>query len=247
MNLSVTKISTYLDCPRKYWYSYTLGVQSPKSEGFYFGSAVHEGLESYYSGKDPIEAVRNSLFGKKDKVGETAKEGVDPYKLYKEAKRIFSAYPKQAPYFKPVLVEHFFEVELIHPETKEKLPANFRGKMDLITNDSVIVDHKTSSSPPNNFFEAKNTLQANGYSYAYLMMFGKLPDKFIFNQIIKGNTRREPSFESKILKPLLGDVCMFVDQCKYVLGAMLRKETRDHPNKSHCRFCQYKNICQYKS
>jgi len=247
MNLSVTRISTYLDCPRKYWYSYTLGIRSPKSEGFYFGSAVHEGLESYYLGKDPIEAVRNALFGKKENVGETAKEGVDPYKLYKEAKRIFSVYSQQAPYFKPLLVEHMFKVSLVHPETKERLLAGFVGKMDLITGTGSVVDHKTASSSPNGFFEAKNTLQSNGYAYAYFKMFGKLPTNFVFNNIIKGNTKREPRFEPKIKKPTIGDICSFFNICKSVLDAIIRKETRDYPKKSHCRFCQFKSICSYNS
>jgi CRISPR/Cas system-associated exonuclease Cas4 (RecB family) len=245
MNLSITKISTYLDCPRKYWYSYDLGIQTPKSEGFFFGSAVHEGLENYYSGKNPDEAIRNALFSKKDKVGETAKEGVDPYKLYREAKRIIKIYPEQAPYFEPILVEHFFKVKLIHPETKEELPAGFVGKIDLITVDNKIVDHKTSNSSPNGFFENKNNLQANGYAYAYLMMFGKLPEEFVFNYLIKGNTKREPSIEYKILKPQLGDICVFIDQCKHILDVILKGKTRDCPNQNHCRWCQFKNICQY--
>ena len=245
MKISVTKISTYKDCPRKYWYLYTLYLQTPKSEGFYFGSAVHEGLERYYLGKDPLEGVKQALFGKKESLKEEAKEGIDLHKLYSEAKRIFQMYPKQAPYFEPLLVEHFFEVELVHPETQERLPAMFVGKMDLITTTCEIVDHKTASGSDNGFWDAKNELQANGYSYAYLKMFDKLPKKFIFNNIIKGNTRREPRMEHKILKPQLGDVCMFFDQCKYVLDAILRGETKDYPNKSHCRFCQFKDICPY--
>lgn len=245
MNLSITKISTYLDCPRKYWYQYGLRIQTPKSEGFYFGSAVHEGLEAYYSGNDPIEAVRNALFGKKDRIGETAKEGVDPYKLYKEAKRCFKIYPEQAPFFKALFVEHWFKVGLTHPETKEILPANFVGKIDLITNDNKIIDHKTASGSPNGFFQAKNTLQANGYSYAYLMMFNRLPEEFIFNYIIKGNTRREPRVEYKILKPQLGDICAFFDIAKYVLNAISKDITRNYPKTSSCRFCQFKGICLY--
>jgi len=64
-------------------------ILTPKSEGFYFGSAVHAGLEDYYNRKDPMQGVGNALFGKKANIGEEAKEGVDPYKLHKEAKKIF--------------------------------------------------------------------------------------------------------------------------------------------------------------
>ncbi len=245
MNISITKISTYLECPRKYWYLYEMGLQTPKSEGFYFGSAVHEGLENYYLGKDPMEGVRNALFGKKKNIGEEPKEGIDLDKLHKEAKRIFQIYPQQAPYFKPALIEHFFKVPLIHPETKEKLPATFVGKIDLITTHDDIVDHKTASGSDTGFFKEKNDFQANGYSYAFLQMFGRLPKRFIFNFLIKGNTRRGPRIEPKILRPQLGDICTFFDTCKYALDAILRGETRDYPSSIHYRVCPAKDICPY--
>lgn len=245
MNISVTKISTYLDCPRLYWYSFEMFLQTKKSEGFYFGSAIHEGLERYYLGQDPMQGVKDALFGEKKEIKEEAKEGVDLAKLEKEAKKIFAIYPQQAPYFEPLLVEHRFKFPLIHPETKEQLPAFFTGKIDLITAKGDIIDHKTASGSDNGFFEEKNRLQANGYTYAYLMMFNQLPNQFIFNTIIKGNSRREPRMEHKVMKPQLGDVCMFFDTCKYVLDAILRGETKNHPSKSHCRFCWFKDICPY--
>ena len=246
MKLSVTKISTYLDCPRKYWYSYKMKIETPKSEGFYFGSAIHKGLENYYLGKDPIEGVRQSLFGKKARIKETAREGVDPYKLYKEAKRILKLYPKKVPKYKPLFVEHFFEVDLIQPKVKEKLKATFRGKIDLITTDSKVIDHKTGM--PNSIFMAKNVLQSNGYAYAYLMLFGKLPDEFLFNHMNKGNSKREPEFEINPMKPSLEDVCDFFETCRYVLDEISQNKTQHNPKASSwgCRFCQYKNICSYR-
>ncbi|MCK5016392.1 MAG: PD-(D/E)XK nuclease family protein [Candidatus Peribacteraceae bacterium] len=246
MDISITKISTFLDCPRIYWYRYELKLQTPKSEGFYFGSAIHEGLENYYNGKDPMQGVKNALFGKKKKLAEQPKEGIDLNRLHKEARRIFQMYPSQAPYFKPVLVEHFFRVPLIHPETKERLPAMLTGKMDLITASADVVDHKTASGEDTGYFKKKNELQGNGYSYAYLQMFGNLPRRFIINPIIKGNSRREPRMgQPKILKPQIGDVCMFFDTAKYVVDAILRGETKDYPSKNHYRLCPFKDICSY--
>jgi hypothetical protein len=247
MKISITKISTFLDCPRKYWYTYELGIQTPKSEGFYFGSAIHSGLESYYKGEDPLQSAKQALFGKKDSIKEEAKEGVNLDKLYKDAEAVFGVYQTDAPYFKAKEVETRFEVELVHPETKEKLPAHFVGKIDLITDKGELVDHKTAARASNRFFEDKNTLQANGYSYAYFMLEGKLPERFIFNQIIKGNSKRKPQIVPKILHPQLGDICMFFDTAKFVLDAIIRKETKNFGkcSKWNCRFCSYKNICPY--
>ena len=70
MKLSITRINTFLEDPRKYWYIYEMRIQTPKSEGYFFGSAIHEGLDNYYSGKDPMEGVRKALFGKKTSLKE---------------------------------------------------------------------------------------------------------------------------------------------------------------------------------
>ena len=243
MKLSITKINTFLEDPRKYWYIYEMGIETPKSEGFYFGSAVHEGLENYYTGKDPMQGVSRALFGKKTSLKEEAKEGVDPHKLYTQARKIFDVYAKKAPKFEPVLVEHFFEIDLIHPKTKEQLPATLRGKIDLITASADLVDHKTMSGFDSGYFDEQNEIQANGYAYFYWVKFGKLPNSFIFNQIIKGNSRNEPKFTTKVLNPSLNDICKFVETCKDVLGKISRGETRDYPSAIHSRVCPCKDIC----
>ena len=97
MKLSVTRINMFLEDPRKYWYIYEMGIETPKSEGFYFGSAVHEGLDYYYSGKDPMQGVSKALFGKKTSLKEEVKEGVDLHKLYTQARKILIFTRKKHP------------------------------------------------------------------------------------------------------------------------------------------------------
>lgn len=245
MKLSITRINTFLEDPRKYWYIYEMGIQTPKSEGFYFGSAIHEGLDYFYSGKDPMQGVGKALFGKKTSIGEEAKEGVDPYKLYTEARKIFDIYKAKAPKFKPLLVEHMFEVDLIHPITKEQLPAIFTGKIDLITVEGDLVDHKTGGGFGSTYYDDSNWLQATGYAYAYWKAFDKFPRSFIFNQIAKGNSKNPPRFEQKVLKPDLKDIGKFIDICKDVLGKISRGETKDYPSAKHSRVCPCKDVCPY--
>lgn len=245
MRVSISKIQTFLDCPRKYWYQYELYMRTKKSEGFYFGSAIHAGLENYYMGKDPMEAVDNALFGEKMALEEQVEEGIDLSKLHREAKRIFKIYNSQAPRFEPLLIEYMFKVELVHPKTQEKLPASFIGIMDLVTVDSRIIDHKTSSGSPNGFFDRKNKFQATGYSYAFLNVFKRLPSRFIINNVIKGNTRREPRIEPRPIDISMEDINTFFEIVKYFLDKVEKQETRDYPNINHCKFCRMKGICPY--
>ena len=245
MKLSVTRINTFLEDPRKYWYIYEMGIEVPKSEGYYFGSAIHEGLDYFYSGKDPMQGVSQSLFGKKTSLKEEAREGIDLHKLYTQARKIFDIYKVKAPKFKPLLVEHWFEVDLIHPITKEQLPTTLVGKIDLITTGGDIIDHKTGSGSDTGYYDEQNWLQSTGYAYAYWMSFEKFPKSFIFNQIIKGNNRREPRFEQKVLTPDLKDFCKFIDICGDVLSKISRGETKDYPSAKHSRVCPCKDVCPY--
>jgi CRISPR/Cas system-associated exonuclease Cas4 (RecB family) len=245
MKISTSKLNTFSECPRKYWYSYELLIPTPKSEAFWFGGAVHSGLESYYKGLDAFQGFKDAL---RSKTGEQPAEGVNLDKLEVEGKRIFELYSKQVLYFQPVLIEHRFTVDLANPETGETLPAVLTGKIDLVTVDGYIIDHKTASRELSSDYQTNN-LQVNGYAYAYWKTFGKMPKGVIFNQIIKGNSRREPAIKAtNPIKPTVGDLCFFFQECKSAIDSIVRKETRDYPNPSFfsCQFCQYKNICQFK-
>ena len=242
MKLSVSKINTFLEDPRKYWYVYEMGIKTPKSEGYFFGSAVHEGLENYYNKKDPMQGVSRALFGKKSSIGEEAKEGVDPHKLYTQARKIFDVYASKAPKFNPLFVEHRFEVDLIHPQTGEQLQATFTGKVDLITVEGDVVDHKTGGNFGSHYFDEPNWVQSTGYAYFYWVKFGKLPRSVIFNQISRNKVT---TFEKKTMNPDLKDLCKFIDICKDVLGKISRGETKDYPSEKHYRVCPCKDICPY--
>ena len=245
MNLSITKVSTFQDCPRKYWYSYEGNVKAKKSEGFYFGGAVHEGLENYYNKKDPMEAVKMALFGKKETESEQAIYGVDPYKLLKDARKIFDVYKSKAPKWQPMFVELMFDVPIIHPNTRRELLSRLVGKIDLITTKGEVIDHKTGSGGYNSIWEAKNKLQSAGYIYAYWYKFQKLPTAFIFNNITKATTRNPAEVNPTPVDFNADILTWFFDEMEKA------EKDLDNPNlaitirKSHCRYCQYKDICTY--
>ncbi len=245
MNLSITKVSTFQDCPRKYWYSYEADIKAKKSEGFYFGGAVHEGLENYYNKKDPMEAIKRSLFGKKETEREQAMWGVDPYKLLKDARKIFDVYEKKAPKWNPMFVELMFDVPIIHPDTKKRLLSRLVGKIDLVTTDSKVIDHKTGSGGFGGFWYEKNKLQSAGYIYWYWHKFHKLPSSFIFNNITKGNSRREPTIEPTPFEFDESILSWFFEEMKRAEREIQEPNLSLKIRKSHCRFCQYKDVCEF--
>lgn len=246
MNLSVTKVSTLQDCPRKYWYSYVGEVKVKKSEGFFFGSAVHEGLENYYNGKDPMDAVKICLFGKKENVSEEAQAGVDPYKLLKDARKIFDVYKDKAPDWKPMFVELMFDVPIVHPKDRaRKLSSRLVGKIDLVTINGEVVDHKTGSGGFGNAWVGKNMLQSAGYIYWYWHKFKRLPSSFIFNNITKATGRKEVEVNPTPFNFDEGTLVWFFDQMERAEKEIANEHLDITIRKSHCRYCQYKDICQF--
>ena len=122
----------------------------------------------------------------------------------------------------------------------------FVGKIDLITTNGEVIDHKTGNGASSDFFRDKNVFQASGYIYAFWRMFGKMPRYFIFNNLIKGNSKREPEIIEEKIEINLEHLCIFFEKCKYVLDKITAEETRDCVNINSCRFCPFKDICEYK-
>ena len=60
-HISYTQINTYLSCPLKYNFQYVEKIPWPfKPEGLVFGSAIHQALEHYYTGRKEGRAVPES-------------------------------------------------------------------------------------------------------------------------------------------------------------------------------------------
>lgn len=95
--LSPSAIDMYLKCPKKYEYHYVLGLSTPKTYSLVKGSAVHKGIETYYTlrleNHENIKSEEIAGFAV-DKMDEIAKEG--EFKLEGEdknraAKEVYTA------------------------------------------------------------------------------------------------------------------------------------------------------------
>lgn len=60
MNLSFSAIKNYLECPRKFLFSYILGLGADKNKSLEFGNKVHKKLELLYKGKIKLEDIKDN-------------------------------------------------------------------------------------------------------------------------------------------------------------------------------------------
>lgn len=154
-----SKSSTFMDCPRRYFYEYVLGWRpAVPSNHLVFGQALHAALE----------IIHESDFGRKTDEEEkqlVARAYTEFIKIYRETFSdatdgvFFPKNPKSALtsllYYVQKYSEHDKQYEVLHTEVAGRVPISDEDflslRIDVILRDrsdgkKFIMDHKTSSS-----------------------------------------------------------------------------------------------------
>lgn len=179
INLDNSKRSTYVSCPKKYYWNYKRHLQ-PKygQESLRFGKVYHKMQESWRKSK--INKISKDLA-----LAEVVKQGLDLWE--KETKEGFfneeenyRTFPLCYDAFKlyldiygdedviPLETEHYFSVPLIQEDTWD---VNFAGKIDCIgklthgDNLAIFDDKTTTFSPSIAKEQYRRSAQLLGYSY----------------------------------------------------------------------------------
>ncbi len=186
--IDYSSLSSYVDCPRKFFFQYVLHLRSDKPNlDLVFGSCWHYGLECAYNmlmispdtpTSDLIEASRSGFTALWDIEGESFNEDLSFPKNAGNAFNMYHAYWTnfyQRDKDKRVIgVETPFVINLGHG-----LP-NYIGRLDLteLQNEEAIVitDHKTAKFANETTFAGYDcSLQSDGYLAAGYLYYDKLP------------------------------------------------------------------------
>lgn len=233
-HLSATALNLFLAYPEAYYYKYVLQIKpTTKVENLVFGSAFHEGVAAIILDRDFVEPVWSYV--------RRQKEAKDLEEIYRDVLRMLRLYKKKGPWFDPLQVEVKNSVYLQHPTTGEKLPIPFVYKMDLITTDGMIVDHKTTSAElKEQGWQYRN--QGIAYWMCYKQEFGENPRYFVENQAIK--QKRNPRFVQKFYSYGLEEEVWFFNLCKEALWKMKMEEWYGKPKFKTYFPNPYKLLCQ---
>lgn len=206
-------------CPQAWHYLYELNFQLKKTDSLFFGSSIHEAIAAFYEGKLPLvildEFMRKSSWQKPPTF--------DVEKNIDEATTLIELFLKKAPYFEPLpgWIEQRKSIYLSHPRTGESIPIPFTFKIDLITKDGYIVDHKTSKSASLKQTD-QNRIQGIAYQMAYRTIFNKKPKGFIQNLIIR--QKRNPRIIPQVFHYTQDDEIYVFDLLKYCLDKIEKRE-----------------------
>lgn len=218
-SFSASKLSQFMTCPRAYYHIYHLGFKLKKSDALYFGSAIHEGLAAFYTGGNLIKKF--VAYVKKNHWQRP--KGFNEEEHIKNGIRLLKMYEKDGTYLEPLdgWVEKLETAYLSNPANGDVLPIPFRLKIDLITKDGYLVDHKTSKSSTTKQ-NGQNRQQAIIYTMAYRSIFGKRPKGFIQNLII--NQVRNPRVIATTFKYSEDDEAQVFDTITDVFEKIAQRE-----------------------
>ncbi len=148
--IRASSISSYLECSAKFYFQNIANIRTPNKIALAFGSAIHNTLESNFKQKKEtrvdlsLEEMRDIFSDRIDaEISEVDKSDFLNYESPKNLKdngiELVEKYQNEHAYrIFPKLVEEKIEVKF------DGYPYGLSGTVDLVDEDNVLIDHKTS-------------------------------------------------------------------------------------------------------
>ncbi len=248
MNVNFSRISLYQACPRKYYWRFVASLV-PKREAvpLLIGRAVHEGLASLYSNKDPFEPAYQLI--DKELEGELLAEERELLTQQKEVvEQLLRAYMHLAK-------EDSFTV--LAPEVYGHTPLNDKHELFFRTDAVVswkghvwLMEHKTTSYTGATFFKRfRMDMQISAYVFAVWRTLKVKPVGVIINALSKkkGTVERDVVTRSDAqLDEFVWTACKVCD----IISSTPTDDKREWLcHTSNCvafnRVCEYVDLCMH--
>lgn len=225
-HLSYSSVSKYLQCPKRWHFDYVI-VPEKKKEGLALGlgSVYHSAIEGLYTTGDFDN-------GKKLIVDFASQNGRF---AQKEIEKIGVCFEN---YYRQIYPQYASRVERIEMKDKVEIggvgvPLEYR--IDLVTTDGVLVDHKTVGRMKPNI---SYSLQFDLYAYAYYRNYGTLPKRVEYHYAYKTTGGVESEGKSVKMAEVLKAV-----SCVQGVARGIKEDMFTPTYGKHCDFCPHKEIC----
>ena len=222
-HLSVTQLSTYLDCSQRYWYQYVAQVPQPPTPALARGIAVHrvaeQALSARIAGLTPTADDTRTVV--RESIATLAQDAAWDPDVANDT--VVQAEALAVLYHETVLSEiDPAAVEVPVEYTLADVP--FLGRLDVVEVDGTVRDLKTSARRPAAGDLAKN-LQATAYWEAYRQLCGEPPAAIIFDYLVATKTPAAESYR-------IGRTADDVTRLEYVVDGVARDLSlqRFYPN-----------------
>jgi len=252
---SVSQINTYMRCPFQWYFRYVEGLVKPPDFGLIVGSATHKAIETNFKQKitskidAPMELLESAFSDEFDKKkldvpdrndeGQQKDMGIKLVRMHRS---------KLAPRIQPTHVEHEFLIDVpkqeINIESKSviiDIPWKFKGYIDLIDADKVVVDNKTTGKSYQEDAADEN-YQLMGYGFAHKQIFGELPSGVRFDILVKTKVPKFQQIRSTIDENKINRFLLAASNVYKAINAGIFYPRRGQD----CSWCGYKENCKNK-
>lgn len=262
-SISPTRLRAYETCPLQYKMRYIQKVPRVDSPSSLVGQAVHRALEVNFVQKrrvghdlDLKEVVNvfEDVWDSRLPVGASESSLADEFSgAYSSGLEILRLYFQDvAPRIKPHLIEHRFRFDI------PGVPVRVVGTVDLIDQDGVVIDHKTSFARYSESYP-ETDLQLRCYAIGYAMFRagsrvrpGQLPAPFFIPEVrVDVLVRSQPPVIQQLRADYdRSDIDDFTDRAVSIIAgiegeayeAFWRLPGRE-PDSSVCKRCPYCDRC----
>lgn len=202
MEISVTRIRTYLLCPEQYRYRYVHKAEPEfVSAAMLFGDCLHQALAEFHRSKNTLEwgqvydrfiEAWTANAEHAERIGcDVRFKSQEESDLMTKAQSLLSQYCDQFATLKADDVELPFEQPLLDPLTGAgDSDIRLVGKIDLVAENSIY-EFKTSARSFSQT-EADESIQMTAYSAAYEYLYGEKPEHLYIVALVK---TKEPKIQ----------------------------------------------------
>jgi len=200
MQISVSRLRAYLQCPQKYRFRY-LDEAEPEflSVHLLFGQALHYAVAAFHRSGNAIGGEgMQAEFAKywhaqkqqSQQLGQPIRGVEAENELFDKASALCDAYATQFRQLLPTTTEDaelLFDVPLIEPQSGYGTPNHsLSGKIDLIADESLY-EFKTASRAASQS-EADASIQLTAYALAHLYLYDSPPKHLYLVSLVKTKT-----------------------------------------------------------
>lgn len=225
-HISYSAMSKYLECPKRWFYDYVMFAdRRVESFALTLGSLYHDAVEGLYNTGEFEENLK--------KLEDYASEV--PRFRQKEVKKVVECFKNYYMEVYPLYASRVEQVELKDEVSIAGVEVPMQFRMDLVTTDGIIVDHKTVGRfvPRLDY-----SMQFDLYAYAYYRKYGRLPRGIEYHYAYKLTGGVEVKSGVPTMSGMLKAVACVVGAVKGIKNDIFIPKY----SKS-CNYCPHKGDC----
>ncbi len=254
--LSFTQLKAYETCPWQYRFAFVLQVPCPGKPSFSFGKTIHNTLFEFFRRiKEGSDTTQAGLFDESEKKSGTKKgsipsveelleiyesKWIDDWYYSKKQKQEYRTKGKQAlKEFYKIHEENWPDVQML--EKGFTIPVgdySIKGAIDRVdkTESGIeILDYKTGQYPKKG---KKDAEQLYIYALALQDILGELPSALTYYYV-----EENKPLSVDVTEKDTAQVIEWIEQ----LGAAIHTADFTPTPGFHCKYCDYRDICEFRS